>query len=175
MISLINAVFEKILSSLFFKYVSWQSDPLQDREWQCPIFWRPLLQIGLPQKRNRTQSKLNLFDYLACWKNFAGTRLTTSTCQVASLETDTATELKETTRAINSIDKNLEQRFEDFKAKFHKQMVAFEKKVKLELIHHCGLHNWYDDTLLIYNFKHRWKSLRDLSWTWKLFSTGTKE
>ena len=57
------------------------------------------------------------------------------------METDTATELKETTRAINSIDKNLEQRFEDFKAKFHKQMVAFEKKVKLELIHHCGLHN----------------------------------
>ena len=52
-----------------------QSDPLQDREWQCSIFWRPLLQIGLPQKRNRTQSKLNLL-----WKNFAGTRLTTSLC-----------------------------------------------------------------------------------------------
>ena len=71
-------------------------------------------------------------------KNFAGTRLTTSICQVASLETDTASELKETTRAINSIDKNLEQRFEDFKAKFHKQMVAFEKKVKLESIHLLG-------------------------------------
>ena len=78
---------------------------------------------------------------MACWKNFAGTRLTTSVCQVASLETDTASELKETTRAINSIDKNLEQRFEDFKAKFHKQMVAFEKKVKLEPIHLFGLHN----------------------------------
>ena len=57
------------------------------------------------------------------------------------METDTASELKETTRAINSIDKNLEQRFEDFKAKFHKQMVAFEKKVKLEHIHLFGLHN----------------------------------
>ena len=77
---------------------------------------------------------------MACWKNFAGTRLTSGICQVASLETDTASELKETTRAINSIDKNLEHRFEDFKAKFHKQMVAFEKKVKLEPIHLFGLH-----------------------------------
>ena len=45
------------------------------------------------------------------------------------METDTASELKQTTKAINSIDKNLEQRFDEFKAKFHDKMVAFEKKV----------------------------------------------
>jgi len=50
--------------------------------------------------------------------------------KVASLETDTASELKQTTKAINSIDKNLEQRFDEFKAKFHDKMVAFEKKVE---------------------------------------------
>ena len=45
------------------------------------------------------------------------------------METDTASELKQTTKAINSIDKNLEQRFDEFKAKFYNKMVAFEKKV----------------------------------------------
>ena len=49
---------------------------------------------------------------------------------MASLETDTASELKQTTKAIDSMDKNLEQRFDEFKAKFHNKMVAFEKKVK---------------------------------------------
>ena len=53
--------------------------------------------------------------------------------KVASLETDTASELKQTTKAINSIDKNLEQRFDEFKAKFHDKMVAFEKKVGFKI------------------------------------------
>ena len=49
------------------------------------------------------------------------------------METDTASELKQTTKAINSIDKNLEQRFDEFKAKFHDKMVAFEKKVDFKI------------------------------------------
>ena len=49
------------------------------------------------------------------------------------METDTASELKQTTKAINSIDKNLEQRFDEFKAKFHDKMVAFEKKVNSKI------------------------------------------
>ena len=49
------------------------------------------------------------------------------------METDTASELKQTTKAINSMDKNLEQRFDEFKAKFHDKMVAFEKKVDFKI------------------------------------------
>ena len=49
------------------------------------------------------------------------------------METDTASELKQTTKAINSMDKNLEQRFDEFKAKFYDKMVAFEKKVDCKI------------------------------------------
>ena len=49
------------------------------------------------------------------------------------METDTASELKQTTKAINSMDKNLEQRFDEFKAKFYDKMVAFEKKVDFKI------------------------------------------
>ena len=53
---------------------------------------------------------------------------------MASLETDTATELKISKRAMTSMDKNLEQRFEEFKSKFHHQMVGFGEKVMTVLM-----------------------------------------
>ena len=75
------------------------------------------------------------------------------------METDTASELKQTTKAINSIDKNLEQRFDEFKAKFHDKMVAFEKKVDFKiffLIYESKSHGNPKETNC------RWKILRDL-------------
>ena len=72
--------------------------------------------------------------------------------KVASLETDTASELKQTTKAIDSMDKNLEQRFDEFKAKFHNKMVAFEKKVVLR----------YFLTANSFEQDRRWKNLKDL-------------
>ena len=67
--------------------------------------------------------------------------------KVASLETDTATEQKNTKKAISSLDKNLEQRFEDFKSKFHSQIKLFEKKVRWPWPSKCC---------------HRWRSLKGL-------------
>ena len=42
--------------------------------------------------------------------------------RVANLQTDTASELKLSKRALSSLDKNLEQRFELFVIKFEKQL-----------------------------------------------------
>ena len=69
------------------------------------------------------------------------------------METDTASELKQTTKAINSIDKNLEQRFDEFKAKFHDKMVAFEKKVDS---------NVFPTFCFLKKTNCRWKILRGL-------------
>ena len=49
--------------------------------------------------------------------------------KVASLETDTFSELKLSKKAISSLDKNLEQRFDMFVTKFQKQLKMFEIQV----------------------------------------------
>ena len=49
--------------------------------------------------------------------------------KVAHLETDTYSELKLSKKAISSLDKNLEQRFDMFVTKFQKQLKMFEVQV----------------------------------------------